>query len=58
MGPYQAQAILASKWLQGDIQRALTADWETPIEDAAQTVPILDLWITLHDKLYTKIFNS
>lgn len=58
IGPYQAQAILASKWLQARIQDALKVNWEVPVEDAAQVVPMMDFWIALHDKLYTKIFNS
>ena len=58
IGPYQAQALLASTWLQMEIQEALRTNWDVRVQDAAQVVPIMDFWIALHDRLYTKIFNS
>ncbi|KAL2815941.1 hypothetical protein BJX63DRAFT_430536 [Aspergillus granulosus] len=58
MGPYQAQNILASKNLQDMIAERLELDWHTPVEDAGQVVPPLDLWVGRHELLYSRIFNS
>ncbi|KAL3457798.1 hypothetical protein BJX64DRAFT_268023 [Aspergillus heterothallicus] len=58
MGPYQAQNILASKSLQDMIAERLELDWHTPVEDAGQIVPPLDLWVGRHELLYSRIFNS
>jgi urease accessory protein len=33
-------------------------EWMTPIEEAGQTVPAMDLWIGRHEILYSRIFNS
>lgn len=58
MGPYQAQNVLASKHLQDMIAERIDREWETPVEDAAQIVPPLDLWVGRHELLYSRIFNS
>ena len=58
MGPYQAQNILASKNLQAMITQRIDREWDTPIEDAGQIVPPLDLWVGRHELLYSRIFNS
>lgn len=58
IGPYQAQTMLASKWLRVEIQAALEADWTTETQDAGQVVPVMELWTALHEKLYTRIFSS
>lgn len=58
MGPYQAQGVLASKWLQEEIKEAMRTNWEVRVEDAGQMVPVLDLWIGRHELLYSRIFNS
>ena len=58
MGPYQAQAVLASKELPENIHRNLQVVWDLAPEDAAQVVPPMDLWVGRHELLYSRIFNS
>lgn len=58
MGPYQAQNVLASKHLQDMIADRIDREWDTPVEDAGQVVPPLDLWVGRHELLYSRIFNS
>nr|POE76137.1 putative urease accessory protein uref-like [Quercus suber] len=70
MGPYQAQAVLASERLQGWIRGSIEREsgvrkgengvWERRcvVETAAVTVPIMDLWMGRHELLYSRIFNS
>jgi urease accessory protein len=57
-GPYHAQKMLASVEVQEGIQRVIEQEWETKIEDAGQSVPVMDLWIGRHEMLYSRIFNS
>jgi urease accessory protein len=58
MGPYQAQAVLASAELQDRIRGLVAEGWDTSVEDAGQSVPVMDLWVGRHEKLYSRIFNS
>ncbi|RAH80219.1 hypothetical protein BO86DRAFT_390405 [Aspergillus japonicus CBS 114.51] len=58
MGPYQAQSVLASQRLQDMITERIDKEWDTPVEDAGQIVPPLDLWVGRHELLYSRIFNS
>jgi urease accessory protein len=58
MGPYQAQAVLASADLQNRIRGLVDEGWNTSTEDAGQSVPVMDLWVGRHEKLYSRIFNS
>lgn len=58
MGPYAAQGMLASGWLRGQIEDVMARNWDVGIEDAAQGVPICDLWVGRHELLYSRIFNS
>ncbi|KAF4337176.1 urease accessory [Fusarium beomiforme] len=57
-GPYQAQKVLAGQQVQKMIDDMIHQEWNTPIEEAGQTVPIMDLWIGRHETLYSRIFNS
>ncbi|KAH9241553.1 hypothetical protein K456DRAFT_1821761 [Colletotrichum gloeosporioides 23] len=57
-GPYQAQKVLASGQVQQIITAAIEREWETPVERAGQTMPVMDLWIGRHEVLYSRIFNS
>ncbi|KAI6712416.1 hypothetical protein PZA11_002642 [Diplocarpon coronariae] len=57
-GPYHAQKLLASVEVQEGIQKAVDQEWETEIENAGQSVPIMDLWIGRHEMLYSRIFNN
>lgn len=58
MGPYQAQAVLASTELQARIRGLVDEAWHKTVEDAGQSVPVMDLWVGRHEKLYSRIFNS
>lgn len=58
LGPYQAQRVLASSEVMGMIAAAIEREWETPVEEAGQSVPVMDLWIGRHEVLYSRIFNS
>ncbi|TVY87852.1 putative urease accessory protein UreF-like [Lachnellula willkommii] len=57
-GPYHAQKVLASVEVQDGIRQAIAREWDTRIEDAGQSVPVMDLWIGRHEMLYSRIFNS
>ena len=58
LGPYQAQNILAEKWVRQEIEDTMKQFWITKVEDAGQGWPSLDLWLGRHEKLYSRIFNS
>jgi len=58
LGPYHAQAVLASTDLQQQIDGLVGKYWDRSTEDAGQSVPVIDLWVGRHEKLYSRIFNS
>lgn len=58
MGPYQAQGVLASGWLRTEIDKVMDQSWDVKVEEAAQGVPLVDLWVGRHELLYSRIFNS
>lgn len=57
-GPYQAQRILGGGEVQVCLADAVEREWDTPVEEAGQSVPVMDLWIGRHELLYSRIFNS
>ncbi|GJN85700.1 hypothetical protein PLIIFM63780_009270 [Purpureocillium lilacinum] len=57
-GPYQAQKVLAGEQVQRMIDAVIEREWDTPVEEAGQSVPVMDLWIGRHELLYSRIFNS
>ncbi|KAF3068957.1 putative urease accessory protein UreF-like [Daldinia childiae] len=57
-GPYQAQRILAGGEVQGLLTEVIAREWDTVVEEAGQSVPVMDLWIGRHELLYSRIFNS
>ncbi|KAI0525298.1 UreF-domain-containing protein [Xylaria bambusicola] len=57
-GPYQAQKILAGGELQVLLADLIEREWNVDVEHAAQSVPVMDLWIGRHEMLYSRIFNS
>ncbi|KAK3501315.1 UreF-domain-containing protein [Neurospora crassa] len=57
-GPYQAQKMLASRQVQDMIGALMKREWERGVEEAGQSVPVMDLWIGRHEVLYSRIFNS
>lgn len=58
LGPYQAQRVLASSEVMGMISAAVGREWDMPVEEAGQSVPVMDLWVGRHEVLYSRIFNS
>lgn len=60
IGPYQSQSLLASHWLRDMIRLRAHAELQSPVpvEDAGQSVPILDIWTGRHEIIYSRIFNS
>jgi urease accessory protein len=58
MGPYQAQAVLASLDTQERIRGLVEEGWDRETEDAGQCVPVMDIWVGRHERLYSRIFNS
>ncbi|KAK5112707.1 hypothetical protein LTR85_011218 [Meristemomyces frigidus] len=58
MGPYQSQAMLASGKLQACIRGCIEREKGATVDDAAVTVPAMDLWMGRHELLYSRIFNS
>ena len=57
-GPYQAQKVLAVENVQRLIDLMIDREWDTPVEEAGQIMPMMDLWIGRHEVLYSRIFNS
>lgn len=57
-GPYQAQKILAGAGLRGLIADMVEREWDVRVEEAGQSVPVMDLWVGRHEMLYSRIFNS
>jgi urease accessory protein len=58
IGPYQAQAMLASDKVQTLIRDELGRNWNRTVEEAGQSVPMLEIWSGRHESLYSRIFNS
>lgn len=58
MGPYMAQKVLASSNLKALLRKCLERVWFIRPEDAGLVVPMMDLWMGRHEKLYSRIFNS
>lgn len=56
VGPLEAQGLLAAARGAGDAVEAATAD-RAP-EAAATTSPLLDLWQSHQDRLYSRLFRS
>ncbi|KAM7204131.1 putative urease accessory protein UreF-like [Rhypophila sp. PSN 637] len=57
-GPYQAQKTLAGPVIQELVAEMIQREWDTPVEEAGQSVPVMDLWFGRHETLYSRIFNS
>ena len=58
LGPFQAQAVLSSDWLRGELNKHARVAGSVEIEDAGQVWVPGDLWIGRHELLYSRIFNS
>ena len=57
-GPYYAQKVLASGEVRGMIELAVERERDRSVDDVAQRVVALDLWMGRHEILYSRIFNS
>lgn len=57
-GPYQAQKTLARRQVQEIIAAVVEREWERGVEEAGQSVPVMDLWVGRHEVLYSRIFNG
>jgi len=55
-GTNDAQRILSER--AEDLNRTLERCGDLPIDDAAQTSPLIDLWHASHDRLYSRLFQS
>jgi urease accessory protein len=56
IGTTQAQRLLADG--AEDLDRALARCSTVEADDAAQTAPLIDLWQSAHDRLYSRLFQS
>jgi urease accessory protein len=56
VGPLEAQRVLAQH--ASLLTEVLTRCSDLDIDDAAQTSPVFDLASSLHDRLYTRLFQS
>jgi urease accessory protein len=56
VGPLEAQSIQYR--LAADAERYAAEALRTPVEDVAQTAPLLDLAQGGHDRLYSRLFQS
>lgn len=56
VGPLEAQAIQASR---GPLsERILATCADVPVDETAQTSPLLELWGAMHDRLDARMFQS
>lgn len=58
VGPYQAQTVLAATETQTALKEGVQRGTGVPVEDAAQSVPVLDVYQGRHEVLYSRVFNS
>ncbi|KAG2180043.1 hypothetical protein INT43_003830 [Umbelopsis isabellina] len=56
IGPYEAQRMLLQS--KGGIENIVNKTKSMTMEDACQTNPLLDICQGMHDRLYTRLFNS
>jgi urease accessory protein len=56
IGAYEAQEI--QTWLSGEIDRIIDRCADVGPLDIAQTAPLLDLFQSMHDRLYSRLFQS
>lgn len=56
IGPYQAQHLQFE--LTPELERIFAECEHLTTSDLAQTAPLLDLWQSTHDRLYSRLFQS
>jgi len=55
-GTTDAQRMIAES--ADDLERVFEQSAGLTIDDAAQTAPLIDLWQSAHDRLYSRLFQS
>ena len=56
VGTTEAQRIIGE--MAGEIERTVARCSALTMDDAAQTAPLIDLWQSSHDRLYSRLFQS
>lgn len=56
IGPYEAQRMLLQA--KPGIEDIVRKTMNLTMDDACQTNPLLDVCQGMHDRLYTRLFNS
>lgn len=56
VGTTEAQRLITES--VGDMERTLERCSSLGVGDAAQTAPLIDLWQSAHDRLYSRLFQS
>lgn len=56
VGPYEAQKLLMKS--RGSIETIINQTQDIQIDDCCQTNPLLDVCQGMHDRLYSRLFNS
>jgi urease accessory protein len=56
VGPHQAQRLQSE--MRPELDRVLAACGRLGATDLAQTAPLVDLWQSTHDRLYSRLFQS
>lgn len=56
IGPYEAQRMLLQA--KRGIEDIVCKTMNLKMDDACQTNPLLDVCQGMHDRLYTRLFNS
>lgn len=56
VGPYEAQRLLLRS--RQPIERIIKETKDISMDDCCQTNPLLDVCQGMHDRLYTRLFNS
>lgn len=56
VGPYEAQRLLLNS--RQSIEEIIQRTKEMGMEDCCQTNPLLDVCQGMHDRLYSRLFNS
>ena len=56
LGPYEGQSVLSNT--SEIVDQAYHAYHQLALDQTAVTDPFLDLFQSMHDRLYTRLFNS
>lgn len=56
VGPYEAQKLLLES--REPIEKIIQRTKDISIDDCCQTNPLLDVCQGMHDRLYSRLFNS